>query len=157
MAVVGNLADVLRRNLRDEGLRQGLKYLGTLGESFLAAEGPTYSERVELDGEALVALHQVYRTRDPAEARFEAHRRYIDLQFIHSGEERLRFATLASGRSIGPYDPERDVAFFASDEGMDLLLRAGMVAIFYPEDLHAPSLWVTGPDRVAKTVVKVRA
>jgi len=156
MAVIGSLADVLRRNAQDEQLRRGLEYLGTLGRNFLAAEGLAHSARVELAGEDLVALHQVYRTRDPAETRYEAHRRYVDLQFVHSGEERIRLAALASGRATTPYDPEKDVEFFAAGPGMDLLLRAGMVAIFYPEDLHAPGLWLATPTRVAKTVIKVR-
>lgn len=156
MAVIGLLADVLRRHAQDERFRQGLEFLSTLGEGFLAAENPGYSTRAQLDGDALVALHQVYLTRDPAEGKFEAHSRCIDLQFVHSGEERIGLAPLASGRPTVPYDPEKDVAFYASDQGMDLILRPGTVAVLYPEDLHAPCRWVAGPTRVAKTVIKIR-
>jgi len=156
MAVIGSLEDVLRRNAQDERILRGLRYLQRLSPDFLAGKETGHQERVELDGENLVALHQVYTTRDPADARYEAHRRYADLQFLISGRERIRVASLGPGVNPGSYDADKDVAFFPLGEGMDLALGAGMVAVLYPEDLHAPGLHWGAPQTVRKTVVKVR-
>lgn len=156
MAVIGQLADVLRRNAEDPWIRRGLEYLGALGEGFLAAEALGYSSRIELDGPAIVALHQVYRSRSPSGARYEAHRSHVDLHYVIRGRERIRLGRPGSEEIQGTYDPEGDLAFFRAEAGMDLVLRAGTVAILYPEDLHAPCLSLHRGATVVKTVVKIR-
>ena len=45
--------------------------------------------RYELDGKNLFALVQEYTTKNPEEAKNEAHRKYIDIQCVLSGEERM--------------------------------------------------------------------
>jgi YhcH/YjgK/YiaL family protein len=157
VAVIGELADVLRRVGWDPGIRLGLEHLGTLGAGFLASEAPGFAGRRELDGDRVVALYQVYRTRDPAAVSYEAHRRHVDLQFVVRGEERLRLARPGTGRSTGAYDPDRDVEFFEGLGWQELALTAGAVVILYPEDLHAPGLHPGHEVTVVKAVVKVRA
>ena len=41
--------------------------------------------RHELDGDRLFAIVQRYRTRLPQEARWEAHRKYVDVQCVVEG------------------------------------------------------------------------
>jgi len=146
---------VLRRHATDDRVRRGLKYLEALSPTLLAGEPSGYHERVQIEGDQLFALHQVYETRDPATARYEAHRRYADLQYMHAGRERIGLRGLAPTETGEPYDAAKDIAFYAMAEATDLALDAGMVAIFYPEDLHAPGLHWGSPSTVRKTVVKV--
>lgn len=156
MAEIGYIEDVLRRHGRDDRIRAGLEYLAHLGADTLAGQGPGYAARVDLEGEEIFALHQVYVTKDREEGRYEAHRKHIDLQFLVAGEEQVFLAPLREGTETVPYDAERDVAFYEAKQGMELVLRASMVAIFYPEDLHAPCLDLAGKDQVKKVVVKIR-
>lgn len=156
MAVIGELVSALRRNAWDPGIRLGLEHLGTLGADFLAGESPGYAGRRELDGDRVVALYQVYLTRDPDTVPYEAHRRHVDLQYVIRGEERLRLARPGTGRGAGAYDPDRDVEFYEGRVWQELALTAGTVAILYPEDLHAPGLHPGREVAVAKVVVKVR-
>src|SRR5450830_1435152 len=45
--------------------------------------------RHELDGQALFVLVSDYVPKPPSQGKWEAHRRYLDLQFVVSGVERI--------------------------------------------------------------------
>ena len=113
--------------------------------------------RHELDGDNCFALVQTYATKPLAEAKFESHRKYIDIQFIQAGGETLLWSPLvALTEMIEPYDAERDIAFYATPPQVTPInLRAGAFTIFFPEDGHAPGLEYSGPTEVRKVVIKI--
>ena len=112
--------------------------------------------RHDLDGDHLFALVQEYTTRPAGECVWEAHRRYIDVQFVVTGIERMGVAPLAQMREREAYDAARDVAFF--EPGTEFVtIRAGMFAIFGPEDVHSPGHRAEEPALVRKVVVKAIA
>lgn len=114
--------------------------------------------RHDILGDDCFALVQGYVTKPLAQAEFEAHRIYTDIQLIVSGEETLLWSPLENvGPVTKPYVAEKDIAFFASPaKSTALNLRAGEFAIFFPEDAHAPGVQTNGPHNVRKIVVKVR-
>lgn len=114
--------------------------------------------RHDVLGDDCFALIQSYTTKPLAQAEFEAHRKYADIQLILAGEETLLWAPLENvGPVTKPYVAERDIAFFASPaHSTPLQLRAGEFAVFFPEDAHAPGLQTNGPCAVRKVVMKVR-
>jgi biofilm protein TabA len=114
--------------------------------------------RYPLDGDDCFALVQAYATKPLAEAKFEAHRKYIDIQFIQSGGETILWAPLATlTETVQPYAPEKDVTFYATPPHVTPVhLRAGDFTIFFPEDGHAPGLGCNGFSEVRKTVMKIR-
>ena len=110
--------------------------------------------RQDIDGDRVFALVQDYETRPADRCAWEAHRKYLDVQHVVHGIERIGYASLASAREREPYDPARDVAFF--DPRADFVtLSPGMIAIFGPEDVHCPGVAAGEPARVRKVVVKV--
>jgi len=109
--------------------------------------------RHEIDGGNVYALVQEYQTKPP-HGRWEAHRKYIDVQFVVSGAERMGWAHLRDLRVSEKYDESKD-ALFLQGEGNLLEMRAGMFAIFWPEDAHMPGLAIGEPGPVKKVVVKV--
>lgn len=115
--------------------------------------------RHEIDGENVFALVQAYATRPAEGALFEAHRRYIDVQFVHSGRETILWAPLAAMREpTQPYDGAKDAALWPLvPEATPLHLGPGHCAILFPEDAHAPCLEWETPAQVFKVVVKVAA
>jgi YhcH/YjgK/YiaL family protein len=114
--------------------------------------------RYELDGDNCFALVQGYATKPAAQATFESHERYIDIQFIQSGQETLLWAPRAALKITQPYNAEKDVAFYALPlRTTPLNLCAGEFAIFFPEDGHAPGLESGSRTEVRKVVIKVRA
>ncbi len=96
---------------------------------------------------------QEYTTRAADQCVWEAHRKYIDVQFVAVGVERMGFANLAQMRERDAYDPTRDVAFFDPGESF-VTIPAGMFAIFGPEDVHSPGHAAGQPSVVRKVVVK---
>ncbi len=113
------------------------------------------TERVELGGGAF-ALEQPYQPKLRPEGFFESHRKYIDVQVIVEGEELMEVEDISRLTVSQAYNLERDFFKYADTATASVLrMRAGDIAIFFPEDGHMPSLQWRGPGLVRKTVVKV--
>ncbi|MCL1920279.1 MAG: YhcH/YjgK/YiaL family protein [Kiritimatiellaeota bacterium] len=112
--------------------------------------------RTEIDGDDLFALTQAYETQPAQGGKLEAHRTYIDIQFVISGEELIGYAPLQGQPPAGPFDAEKDIGFYHGDASFTKL-SAGMFAILFPHDAHLPARHLTTPAHVTKTVLKVRA
>lgn len=110
--------------------------------------------RHELDGAALYAMVSEYRTQPAGQGQWEAHRRYLDLQCLASGEEQMGYAPLTSLTVAQAYDPERD-CLFLEGRGEYFIVRPGMFVVFLPQDAHLPGLAARAPGTVKKVVVKV--
>ena len=111
-------------------------------------------EKQLIRGEELFALPQTYPTKLRDAGRWEAHRRYADIQYIVRGRERMGVAKLADMRVTEEYNVEKDVAFFEGS-GQFLTYEKGDFAIFLPHDAHMPGIAVEWPDTVLKVVMKV--
>lgn len=74
-------------------------------------------------------------------ARLEAHRRYIDIHVPIKGVETIGWAPV-NGLSYlrQPYDEEKDIEFYGDSAHSLLHVRPGEIAIFFPEDAHAPNI-----------------
>ena len=109
-----------------------------------------------IDGERLFALVQDYTPKPPSVGKFEAHRRYWDVQYVARGVERMGWNTLSRMTVSEEYADERDVGFFTGS-GNWFYVPAGMFAIFGPSDVHMPGVSVEGCSAVPvrKVVVKV--
>ena len=115
--------------------------------------------KTAIDGERLFAIVQEYAPRAAALGKFEAHRRYWDVQYVARGAERMGWSTLGRMTVSQPHDAERDVAFFTGP-GDWFLVPAGTFAIFSPSDVHMPGVAVdesnlAAQELVRKIVVKV--
>lgn len=129
-------------------VRRALEYLRSTDLASVAVG------RHDVDGDRIFALVQEYTTRPAGECRWEAHRKYVDIQYVVSGIEAMGHVPIADTRERDPYDPERDVAFF--EPGHDYItVRPGMFTVFWPSDVHAPQAAVGQPSAVRKVVVKV--
>jgi biofilm protein TabA len=115
-------------------------------------------------GRDVRALVQEYETVPEAGRQYEAHRRFIDIQCIVIGAERMLVMPLEELRPAGEYDPDKDVVFFdppaahgdAAETGRaELTVLAGAFAVFFPQDAHMPVLQAGAPAAVKKVVVKV--
>jgi YhcH/YjgK/YiaL family protein len=113
--------------------------------------------RVEIDGDRVFALVQRYETIFVDAPRFECHQKYIDVQFIVSGEEIIGWAPADQMSITEAYDAEKDICFgtLAAGKWTPVYLQAGQLMVLWPEDGHAPKLAVRGPSPVMKIVVKV--
>lgn len=110
-------------------------------------------ERVEIDGERAFAFFQRYDTL-PANDRPEAHRRYIDIQYLIEGEELIGIAPLSAMKREVEARPERDIWFYEG-ETVNISIGGGRLAIFFPQDAHAPGIAAGESRPVRKVVIKV--
>ncbi len=86
-------------------------------------------------------------------ASLEAHRRYIDIQLTLEGIDAIGYKPTASCTDPqGPFDEDKDVVLYKDAPDTWTPLPPGMLAIYFPEDAHAP-LGCTGA--VRKAVVKI--
>lgn len=109
--------------------------------------------RHELDGDRLMAIVQDYVTKPADQCVWEAHRRYVDVQYVVHGVERVGHAPLERCRERVPYDGERDVALYHPGTQY-VTLTAGMLAILGPDDVHSPGVALGEPLAVRKVVMK---
>ena len=115
----------------------------------------TISEgRHAIDGDRIYAIVQAYDTKPLSEGLLEVHQRYIDIQFLITGDELIGYAPLADQVIRTPYDTEKDIAFLegAADP---IRVQQGQFAIFFPHDAHMPSRTAGEPAHVRKVVIKV--
>ena len=104
------------------------------------------------------AIVSEYNTKPINENGFEAHRQYIDIQYLVGGTEKLCSLPLEYLEETKPYDEKDDYALYkaTSVPAQDLLLGNGYFAILFPQDGHMPQLSVDEPGGVKKIVMKIK-
>jgi YhcH/YjgK/YiaL family protein len=111
--------------------------------------------KYEIEGENIFALINEYKTKLESEGKLEAHKKYIDVQYVISGEELMGFVPLANQQILETYKEENDIVFLKGEKSF-VKVSAGMFAIFFPEDVHMPGISTGKISDVKKLVIKVR-
>jgi len=111
--------------------------------------------KYEIDGSNVYALVQKYESKPREAGKWEAHRKYIDVQYVSEGTEQMGYACIDAMKVTKEYDGEGDYLLLEG-EGSMLVCRAGTFAIFSPEDAHMPGIALDKPQEIKKVVVKVR-
>lgn len=128
----------------------GLNYLSNT--DFMALPNGRYDV---CDG--IFALVQEYVTEPKSQRRPESHIEYLDIQYVVKGEEIIGYSYLNEACEVKEnLLPEQDLIFYnkVSDE-VDLILSAGMFAVFFPWDVHRPSVTKQVNTAVKKIVLKI--
>lgn len=114
--------------------------------------------RYELIDGQVYANVQDYKTKSFEEGKFEAHKKYIDIQFLVKGEENIFVGKIEDFQSQVEYDDEKDIEFFSSlrdDSYNTVNLKENEFVILLPSDVHMPSIAASETTYVKKVVVKV--
>ncbi|MBI2194221.1 MAG: YhcH/YjgK/YiaL family protein [Planctomycetes bacterium] len=111
--------------------------------------------RHAVQGDDVYAVVQEMKTKPREQGKWEAHRRYIDIQYVFAGLERMGYANLDDLKVTHPYE-EKDDYLLLEGDGSFFLVRPGQFAVFGPQDAHMPGLAPDAPGTVRKVVVKVR-
>ena len=111
--------------------------------------------RYELDGDNIFYMVQSYDT-DPDKTISEAHKKYIDIQYMVEGEEIIGVADISEDKELTEAKEENDVWFYDC-KTEPLTLSAGKYMVLYPNDLHCPGVATKGKALTCrKVVVKVK-
>ena len=147
-----NLQHIDYYNYLSPGIYFGLKYLKNTDFSTMG------NGKYEIKEGKVWAIVQDYNSKPESEGKFEAHRKFIDIQFIIEGEEKIGVGNLDDFDENTEYDEEKDIVFLNPKEGAKTELRkviAGEYMILMPKDVHMPSIAVDSPSYVKKVVLKV--
>ena len=127
------------------------------GLEFLKKVSPDIENGVYQINSRVKAIVSEYETREVNEYGFEAHRKFIDIQYLLRGEERIACMPIEKLTVTEPYDEAKDAAFYAAEgvRAQEMTIGDGYFAIFFPQDGHMPQLSAGEPMMVKKVVVKV--
>jgi YhcH/YjgK/YiaL family protein len=131
-----------------ERIALGLKYLQETDLDALEVG------KYEIDGTNVFASVMAYDSRTLDLGKWEAHKKYIDIQYIISGAEKMYYSNISNMVETTEYNEVKDIMFYKG-EGDALTVREGNFAIFFPEDVHMPNIAVDAPAAVKKVVVKI--
>lgn len=106
--------------------------------------------------ENVYASVQSYITKD--DAPYEAHRDYIDIQYMISGEELSGVTDYSNCATKEEYKKEKDIEFLYPPKNEEYFkIKEGEFFVFFPHDAHKPAIKINDNKLVKKAVVKVKA
>ncbi|MCX6181160.1 MAG: YhcH/YjgK/YiaL family protein [Bacteroidetes bacterium] len=112
------------------------------------------NSKVEIDGENCFALFYKGEGKGADKIVMEAHKKYIDIQYVFKGSDVMGFKPLLDCNDIlTAYIEKDDYALFNNQPDTLIVVKEGNFTIFYPTDAHAPLL---GKEMLWKVVVKVK-
>ena len=114
-------------------------------------------KRYDIDGDNLYASVSEALTKNEEDTKFEAHRKYIDIQHVINGSEQMSITPLADKKEeLVPYDPAKDVEFMTVNKTVSYEATPDKFFIFFPGDIHRPSVKIGENKIVRKVVVKLK-
>lgn len=98
---------------------------------------------------------QAGTTKSAEGALSEAHRKFLDIQYIIQGEETMGWAPLDTLTPANEFNTEKDVGKY---DGHCEFVRipAGYCYVVFPEDAHMPGVHLETPTEYCKAVIKLK-
>jgi len=112
--------------------------------------------RYDIGGDGMYVSVSTYYTKADLKLPFEAHKKYIDVQCLLRGTERIDIAQGRGFRVKERYSTKKDILFvYPPEDYSSLVLVPGKFAFIYPHDFHRPGQAAGKPSEVRKVVVKI--
>lgn len=108
----------------------------------------------EIDGDKLFVNVVCGETKPLDGFQYEAHKQYLDLQYIIEGSEVMVYAPLDGLKRESEYDEAKDCHMF-SGEGTKIKVNAGGFYLVHPFDAHAPGKGYE-TNAFKKAIVKIK-
>lgn len=138
------------RDTQNEGLQKALCFLRESDLSrFPLGKTPIFDDEIYIN-------RMTYHTTDAQTRIWEAHRRYLDIHVVLSGEEYVYVSNLTRMTCETVYDSETDAALYQGEADVIVRLRPGDFLVCYPEDVHKAGVQLETEGEVQKLVCKVR-
>jgi YhcH/YjgK/YiaL family protein len=110
-----------------------------------------------IEGDSLFALLMEYETKDINECKLEAHKKYIDIQYMLYGSELMGVTPLTNQHPSKEYNADDDYALYDNTAASMIKVEPGYFTIFFPTDAHMPCLKINNQtEKVRKVVIKVK-
>jgi YhcH/YjgK/YiaL family protein len=125
---------------------------------FLKNLSPTFENgKIEIDNDLFVDISN-YHTIPADSGKLESHKKYIDIQILLHGYEKIGWSPVSHLSLNTEYDENRDIMFYNTPDNFInfMTLTPGLFMIFYPDDAHMPQIAVNSPAMVKKAVFKIK-
>ena len=101
----------------------------------------------------IYATVQTCQPKPKKEQVLEKHKKYIDLQYVVSGKEKIGWKFFDKKfKVLKRYSTKNDISFYSNNPDTYINLKKGEFVIFFPEDTHAPLCCLK---TVKKCIVKI--
>ena len=111
--------------------------------------------RYDIRGDEIFATVARYKTKAREEGRWEAHRKYIDIQFLAEGCELIGVTSAGELTVANEYSEKSDIMFFNDSDGDFCTLAQDRFILLFPQDAHMPCITDKTQSDVTKVVVKI--
>lgn len=109
--------------------------------------------RYAIDGENLFIIVEQVDGRTREAAKLECHRRYIDIQLVLEGVDKMGWKPLAACRQpVSDFNAEKDIQFFHDAPASWISTPPDHFCIFFPDDAHAP---LVSTRKIHKVIFKI--
>ena len=132
-----------------KGIEKALKYLENTDFTNLL-----YGE-YEIESDKIFAKVQENLTKPIEIGKWEAHKRYIDVQFVIKGIEIMGYSNISVMQITEQYDKNID-CMFLEGKGDFFKVHEGSFVVFTPVDVHMACIANEKPQKVKKVIVKVQ-
>lgn len=110
--------------------------------------------RHEIDGDRLYVVIARSEGQTQEKAALEAHRQYIDIQFVIEGSDAIGWKPVRECSAVTlPYDSAKDVELYGDKPLCWSPLAGRTFAVYFPGDAHAP---LGGVGHLHRAIVKVK-
>lgn len=109
---------------------------------------------VQLSGGNKILVQET-DSKSPEGQRCEAHRKYLDIQYIVEGVDIVGWAPLDTLTLDGEFDTAKDKGMYKGDVTY-IRVPAGYCYVAFPEDGHMPNLHFEEPCHIKKLVLKLK-
>jgi YhcH/YjgK/YiaL family protein len=108
-----------------------------------------------IDGDNVYALVTFDSTKNFERTRWESHKKYIDLQHVIGGKEKIGVAPVSTATISEPYSEQKDLMNYTAN-GKFYTATPSVFFVFFPTDAHRPGITPGGNLRDKKIVIKIR-
>ena len=116
---------------------------------------PGELRRYDLNDAGLFVNAETYTTKYAEGRHAEAHRKYVDLQFVVSGREQIGLAPIEKTTPVDEFSEEKDIGFYDCEYTQWAVLEPGWFCLIWPHEAHLPCTVLDEPCTVVKTVAKL--
>ena len=130
-----NINDKLQNSSLTKDIQFCIDYAEKNREKILSLENGSY----DVDYNGIKMNVGKYFTKKENDKFWESHKRYLDVQIMIDGSERVAINDIRNMREKS-FDSERDLIILDGDKMFDVIIENGDVLVFFPNDVHKPEL-----------------
>ena len=130
-----NINDKLQNSSLTKDIQFCIDYAGKNREKILSLENGSY----DVDYNGIKMNVGKYFTKKEEDKFWESHKKYLDVQIMIDGSERVAINDIRNMREKS-FDSERDLVILEGNKLFDIVIENGDVLVFFPNDVHKPEL-----------------